>query len=172
MKKFLIIVMSTYIALVLLMPKTELFYTLKKLLQKEHVVMTQEQVHDRWFDLKIEGLKLYYDGIESAKAADVEVAPWLFWNRLVANDVEAGSDLRKMFDFKADRVAVVQSILSPLHASLYAEGNFGTIEGTIDLKAGKVRVVCEPTKRFKNSTAFRELFKKGEEGYVYESLLY
>ncbi len=171
MKKFLLLLTSLYLALVLLMPKVELYYTLKNLLHQEHIVLTQETLRDRWFDLKIEGLKLYYDGIESATAEEVELLPWLFFNQLEATGVKAGKDLKKMFDFVAEKIVVRHSVLQPLIASVKAEGNFGLIKGSFDLKTGKLKLLCEPNSRFKRSQAFRELFRKSEEGYIHESTI-
>jgi hypothetical protein len=172
MKKFLAILVSFYLALVLLMPKVHLYYALKNLLKPEHVVLVQEDVKDRWFDLKITGLRIYYDGIESAEAEEAHIVPWLFFNRLSITDLRAGKDLKKMFDFKADTVTLTHSVIDPMHVKLKADGNFGRISGSIDLKAGQVKLLCEPTDSFKRSDAFRELFRKREEGYVYESKLY
>ena len=171
MKKFLLILFSFYLALVFLMPKTELYYTLKSFLAPQHVILTQERVKDRWFDLKIENLKLLYDGIESAQAEQVEVLPWLFFNRISAENVRAGKDVRKMFDFNAEQITVTHSVIAPLEAKISANGNFGKIEGSLKLKEGKLKLICEPTKAFKSSSMFRELFKKRDEGYVHESII-
>jgi len=172
MRKFLILLLSTYLALIFLMPKVNLYYTLKQQLQREHVTMTQERLQDRWFDLKIEGMKLYYDGIESADAERVEVLAWLLFNRIEAEGVRAGKDLRKLFDFRADRVVVIHSVIHPTEAALHAEGNFGTVSGKLNLKSGKIHLTIEPSARFRQSAAFRELFRKSGEGYIYESTLY
>ncbi len=172
MKKFFLILFSFYLAVVLLMPKVHLYYALKKVLASEHVMLMQDRVKDRWFDLKIEGLHIYYDGIDAAQAEDVSVWPWLFYNRIRLSGLEAGKDLRKMFDFKAEAVHVTHSVIDPMHVRLYAEGNFGQISGSVDLREGRVKLLCEPTDAFRGSDAFRELFRKSEEGYVYESKIY
>jgi len=169
MKKFLLMLGSFYLAILFLMPKTELYYTLKSFLAPQHIVLTQKAVTDRWFDMKIEDLKLYYDGIESAEAQEVEVLPWLLFNRLRAQNVRAGKDLRKMFDFNAEEVLLTHSVIAPLEAKISAHGNFGKIEGSLNLKEGKLKLICEPTKTFKSSSMFRELFRKRDEGYVHES---
>ncbi|RUM68072.1 MAG: hypothetical protein DSZ05_01685 [Sulfurospirillum sp.] len=171
MKKFLLLLGSFYLAIVLLMPKTELYYTLKSFLVPQQVVLTQKSVKDRWFDLKIEGMKLFYDGIESAEAEQVEVLPWLFFNRISAQNVRAGKDVRKMFDFNADQVTVTHSVIAPMEAKISAHGNFGTVEGAFYLKEGKLKLICQPTKMFQSSSMFRELFKKTGEGYVHESII-
>ncbi len=171
MKKFLLLLTSIYLALVLLMPKVELYYTLKKILERERIVLAQSDLKDRWFDLKIEGVKLYYDGIESARAEAVDLWPWLFYNQLRATGVRAGKDVRKMFDFNADRITVRHSVLHPMAATIDASGNFGKISGSVDVKSGKVKLRCEPTKRFLQSQAFREFFRKTGEGYIYESTI-
>ncbi len=169
MRKFLLILGSFYLATVLLMPKTNLYYTLKHYLKQEHIVVTQQGVKDRWFDLKIEGMKIYYDGIESASLRSVTVWPWLLYNRIHATDVAAGKDLKKMFDFQASDVTISHTVTDPMHVHITAEGNFGSIEGSLDIKAGKLKLICMPTESFRRSVAFREIFRKTEEGFVHES---
>jgi len=171
MKKFLLLLFSFYLALVFLMPKAELYYTLKSYLKPERIVLTQDSVKDRWFDLKVENLKLFYDGIESAQAENLTIAPWLLYNKVNAHNVTAGKDVKKMFDFKADYVTMTYSVIAPFAVKIDAEGNFGKIEGALNLKEMKLKLVCTPEKRFKSSSMFRELFRKTDEGYVHESIL-
>ncbi len=169
MKKFLLLLFSLYLALVFLMPKVELWYTLKHYLQPQRIVLTQKSVKDMLWALKIEDMTLLYDGIESARAEKVTVIPWLFYNAVKVENLSAGKDVRKMFDFKAENLDLTYSVVSPFRVNVEAEGNFGTIHGALFLKTGRLKLVCEPTPRFKSSTMFREMFRKTDEGYVHES---
>ncbi len=169
MKKIVLILFSSYLAIVFLMPKVNLYYTLKQFAVKEKISIMQKNVQDRWFDLKVTDADLFYDGINSAHISSLEIKPWLFYNQIKAVDIYSGKDVKKMFDFKADEVLVVLNILHPFVATIKASGNFGKIDGTFDIKAGKLKLISKPSKHFKTSQAFRELFRKKEEGYVYES---
>jgi len=171
MKKVFLVLLSFYLAIVFLMPKVSLYYTLKTLLAQQHVVLQQTKVKDRWFDLKISGLKLYYDGIESAEVETVKILPWLFFNQIKAENLKAGKDVKKMFDFQADEVLIRHSVIAPFVAEISASGNFGKIDGTLELKKGKLKLICEPSKSFHSSSMFRELFRKRDEGYVHESVI-
>ena len=169
MKKFLLLLLSLYLALVFLMPKVELWYTLKHYLQPQRIVLTQKSAKDLLWALKVEEMTLLYDGIESARAETVTVIPWLFYNAVKVENLSAGKDVRKMFDFKAENLNITYSVLSPFQANIEAEGNFGKIHGALFLKTGKLKLLCEPTKRFKSSSMFREMFRKTDEGYLHES---
>ena len=169
MKKIVLILLCLYLAIVFLMPKVNLYYTLKQFAAKEKISIVQKNVQDRWFDLKVTDADLFYDGINSAHISSLEIFPWLFYNKIKAVDIHSGKDVRKMFDFKADEVFIVLSVLNPFVATIKAHGNFGEIHGTFDMKVGKLKLICEPSNSFKSSQAFRELFRKKEEGYVHES---
>ncbi len=171
MKKILFLLLSTYFALVFLMPKEQLFYTLKTFLQKQKITISQDDIKDRWIDLKIEKPKLYYDGIESAIIDSISIKPWLLYNSVSAYDIKSGKDVKKMFNLKDGFAQITQAFWNPFVAKVEAEGNFGKVWGTIELKEGKIKLLCEPSKNFKRSQIFRELFKKRDEGYVYESLI-
>jgi len=168
-KKFLLILGVLYLAIVLLMPKVNLYYTLKKFASDQKITIIQKDVSDRFFDLKISDAKLYYDGIESARIESLNILPWLFYNSLSGVNIKSGNDVKKMFDFKADEVSVVVHIINPFEVSIDAMGNFGQIWGTFFLKESKLRLICEPSSTFKSSQAFRELFQKTDEGYIHES---
>ncbi len=171
MKKFLFILLSTYLALIFLMPKEQLFYTLKAVLQERKITISQEGLKDRLIDLKIEDAKLFYDGIESARIKSISVKPWLIYNSAVAKDISSGKDVKRVFDLKDGFVRISQALWYPFVVKIEAEGNFGKVWGSLKLKEGKIKLICEPSKNFKRSQIFRELFRKRDEGYVYESLI-
>ncbi len=171
MRKLLLLAGSIYLALIFLMPKEELFYTLETFLKDQKVMIVKESIKDRLFDLKIKDVKLFYDGIETAQIDNITVKPWLFYNSVVAKNLSSGKDIKKMFDFKGEYVRLVQAFWHPFVAKIEAKGNFGKIWGKIFLKEGKIKLICEPEKSFKRSQIFRELFKKRDEGYVYESVI-
>ncbi len=171
MKKIVLIFLSLFLAIVFLMPKVNLYYTLKQFAQQEKVTIIQKDLQDRWFDLKVTDADIFYDGINSAHVGTLKILPWIFYNKISALDVESGKDIKKMFDFKAQSVSVVLSILNPFVAKIDASGNFGKVYGTLNLKKGKLKLICEPSNKFKHSQAFREVFRKTKEGYVHESNL-
>jgi hypothetical protein len=151
------------------MPKENLYYTLLNILKKERVAITQESLSDNLISLKGENISIFYDGIESVKADSFSFLPLMIYNRFDAAGVRASKELKKMFKFSADKVEITYAVWDYKSAKIYAEGDFGTVEGTLDLLGQRIKLLLDPSPEFERSPMIRQYFKKSEEGYIYES---
>ncbi len=168
MKKIFLFIILFYVGLVLFMPKINLYYTLENLLQKEHLILEEEVIKDRWFDLDMKGVSVFYEGIASVDVKEIKITPWIFYNHVIATDVTMAKALQKMFHFSASKVELRYSLLDYKNILLKADGDFGVLSGKVDLFAQKMIIIVEPSARFKKSDMMR-YFKKTEEGWTYES---
>ena len=160
-----------YVGLVLFMPKVNLYYTLENFAKKELIEIKEGSLKDRWLDLDIKEAVVSYDGIASVQADEVKISPWIFYNKVTALGVAPTKEVEKLFDARADEVILTYSVLDYKHIMISAHGNFGEIEGTLDMFAQKMRLILDPSEKFKNNTLVKQYFKKEEEGLVYESKL-
>jgi len=171
MRKVFLFIAIFYLGFILFMPKVNLYYTLESFAKKEHVEIKEGSLKDRWIDLDIKDATVFYDGIASVKAGEARIAPWIFYNKITALDISPTKEIKKMFDAKADSITLTYSILDYKHIMIEAEGDFGVIHGTVDVIAQKLRILLEPSAKFKNNKLVKQYFKKEEEGLVYESKL-
>jgi hypothetical protein len=169
MKKFLIVLVVFYLAFIAFMPKENIYYTLLNQLKSERILITQESLSDDLFSLKGEEISIFYDGIESVNADSFSLLPFGIYNKFEAINVRASKELKKMFKYSADKVEIVYAVWDYKRAKIYAEGDFGTIEGELDILGQRVKLLLDPSPSFEKSPIIREYFKKSEEGYSYES---
>lgn len=169
MKKILIFLTLFYLALVIFMPKENLYFTLKNTLKQERIEVSEASLSDNLISLKGERLVVSYDGIESVLVKEFSVTPFLFYNKVKAFEVSASASLKEMFSFSADVFELTYVIWNFNEAKIYAKGDFGELNGVLDLSAQSIKVVLEPSMEFENSPLIRQYFKKSEEGYIYES---
>jgi len=169
MKKILLFIALFLLGLVLFMPKVNLFYTLEGVLKKEHIVIKEQSLKDRWVDLSFKKARVLYDGIESLQAERVSLSPWLFYNKVSAYDVEPSAALKSMLNVHADSVVLTYSVLDYKHVAINAKGDFGEIKGSANIFSRELRVVLTPSEKFKNSPLVKNYFKKEKEGLVYAS---
>ncbi len=169
MKKFIIFLLIFFIAVITLMPKENLYYTLKNGLKAERIVMTEESLNDNFIALNGKGISIFYDGIESIQAEDFSVMAWGIYNKIDATGVGASKDLKNMFGFSADEVEVTYALWDYNEAKIFASGDFGTIDGVFELSSQTLKLLLEPSSAFEKSPLIRQYFKKSEEGYTYES---
>ncbi|OQX72734.1 MAG: hypothetical protein B6D59_07640 [Campylobacteraceae bacterium 4484_4] len=172
MKKAILILTSFLVAFVLLMPKEQLYYTMKRLLNEEHIQLTQKSVSDRWFLLHLEGVSLLYDGIKSVKAERADIWPWLLYNRLCVEKITPYPAIRKFLPASAQKAVITYTPFYPMKVLIHSEGDFGEMEGAFNLKEGRLHLLLHPTQTFSKSSVVRENFKKTDEGYLHESNLY
>ncbi len=171
MKKIILFIVVFYLGFVLFMPKVNLYYTLENFVKKEHVEIKEGTLKDRWIDLDIKDATVFYDGIASLEAKELRISPWLFYNKVTATGVSPTKEIKRMFDASAKKVTLTYSLLAYKTIMIEAEGDFGTLHGTLDVIKQKVHLILEPSAKFKNNTIVRQYFKKEEEGLVYESKL-
>ncbi len=171
MKKIVLFITIFILGLVLFMPKINLYYTLENFLKKEHIMIKEGAIKDRWVALEIKDASVFYDGVASLEAKEIDILPWIFYDKVTLKDVRPAKALTSMFDAKADSITLTYSLLSYKTIMIAAEGDFGTLRGYIDLRERKIHLVLAPSKKFKNHQVVREYFKKQEEGLVYESKL-
>lgn len=169
MKKIIIFLGLFYIAFITLMPKENLYYTLQNRLQAERVVLTQEQLSDNLISLQGENMSLFYDGIKSVEVDAFSVMVLGFYNKINALNIEPAKELQKMFGFSADEIEITYALWNYTAADISATGDFGSIEGTFEPFTGTLKLLLEPSLAFEKSSLIRQYFKKGEEGYIYES---
>lgn len=169
MKKTLLFILLLLMALIALMPKENLYFTLVNMLSKERIGLNQAAISDQWYRLKLQDLKLSYDGIESAQAEVVSIMPLLVFNTIHATNVEASESFKKMFPFVAENVDIHYALWNYKEASISAQGDFGVLRGAANLLDRNIKLVLEPSQTFSKNPMLRQYFKKTEEGYVYES---
>jgi len=171
MKKILLVFVVFLLGVILFMPKVNLYYTLENFLKKEHIVIKEGSLKDRWVDLSIKDAVVFYDGIASVEASSITVLPWLLYHKVTMQDVHPTPDIARMFDANAQRVTMTHSVLDYKHIMIEAEGDFGLLHGTLDVMEQKIHLVLEVSELFKNNALVKQYFKKQEEGLVYESKL-
>jgi hypothetical protein len=153
------------------MPKLNLFYTMEDFLQKQMVVIDSENKSDRWYSLHLDNSSVIYDGIKFVKVEDLDLLPWLVFNKITATNIMPSDDVKGMFNYKATKATITHSVIKPFIVDINSEGDFGSIVGTFNLKDQKLHLVLSPSERFKNDSFMRQNFRKTEEGFIYESII-
>ena len=169
MKKFLLIFLVFFLAVIAFMPKVNLFYTGLNLLKKERVTVTHESLKDNLVSLVADNVSIFYDGIDSVSVENFSLKPWLLYNKLDATNISAAKELQNMFGFSADKVEVTYAVWDFSKVHIQGEGDFGEVSGTFNLKTMMLKLLLEPSGAFEKSPLLRQYFKKSEEGYTYAS---
>ncbi len=169
MKKGLMFLALFYLALIIFMPRVNFYYTVVNALKSNQISVTQESLNDGLFSLKSDSVVISYDGIESVTLEELSLSAFIFYNKITASNVKASKSLQNMFKYSADLVEVTYVIWDFKRAKIFAKGDFGVLNGVVDLSLKTIKVVLEPSDEFKSSPLLRQYFKNSDEGYIYES---
>lgn len=165
-KQFLIALAIIWLALIVLMPKTQMYYKLEETLAKQDVKMNERSIEEGWFSLKIEGLDLYAKGIKMATIEEVNFFTLLFYTDVNINKVVLDDLLKGVVPTKISEAQLNHAIWDPMHINIDANGAFGALEGKVMLSERNVRVDFNDSKGIES---LQPKLKKDEKGWYYET---
>jgi len=166
-KKFFIVLFVLWFALLLFMPKKELFYTLEKDLKAQGVQINEKGIEEGLFSLSLIDATIFYKGIKVAIVEKVNIFTLLFTTNIHISTLELDDSLKAFAPQKIDSADITHRLFAPYTLHITALGSFGKMEGSADLKAGKVRLDFLNTT--KEIDVIRSQLKKDEKGWYYET---
>ena len=165
-KKSLIVLMVAWFAILLFMPKQELYFKIEEELAKHEIELNEKKIHEGLFSLTLEEITVYFKGINVATIQEVDFCTLLFYSSIELQRLHVDDSLKSMVPQETKEALLSHSILAPLEVSVEASGSFGEMEGTIDLSARTVRLDFNESK---NIEMLKPQLKKDEKGWVYET---
>ena len=165
-KKIFITLFITWFALLIFMPKQEIYYALEKELAQQEIEINEKSIEEGVFSLTLNQASVYVKGIKIATIEEFTLFTLLFYTKVELDTLLLDDSLKAMAPQQTDKAIVSHSLLSPLEASLSAEGSFGVIEGNVDLKERKLHINFTETKEIE---MIKSQLKKDEKGWYYET---
>jgi galactitol-specific phosphotransferase system IIB component len=164
------IVGGFFLSLILLWlfaPKVEIYYLLEKALKEKNILISNENITDTWYGLKIENADVYVAGAKVANIAELNFNFFLFYNTLKINEIKMDKSLSNMAPKEINTLSAVYSVLNPLKVKLDGVGSFGVLEGKVALLEKKIAILFPVAKELKTIKKF--LKKDKEKGWLYET---
>ncbi len=171
MKKILIFILVFFGSIIIFMPKINLYNTLEKFLKDERILIKEKKISDNLISLDIEDATLFYDGIKSLDIGSLKVKPWLITNEIILTNIKPSTVIKKQLDVQVDNIKINYSVWNYENVEIFADGNFGEINGNFEILNGKLHLVLNANKKFANNSLVRQNFKKSKEGLVYEQII-
>jgi len=165
-KKAAAFLLLFWVALIVFMPKEELYYALEKKLAEEGIEINEAEISEGMFSLDLQGVTVYAKGIKIATVAEVSCFTLLFYTSVEVKDIAVDQALSAMVPTKIASVDLTHSILMPMTVRLSAEGDFGMANGIIDLLERKVHIDLDSPDKL---GGFKQQLTQGEEGWYYET---
>jgi hypothetical protein len=165
-KKILIAFFVLWFALLLFMPKQELYYKLEQTLEKEGIKINEGSIEEGIFSLTLKNADLYVKGIKVATVEKATLFTLLFYTRVELNELLLDDSLKSMAPQHTQNATLSHTLLSPVQLAIHAEGSFGVVAGEANVQERKVHVDFVEEKEI---GMIKQLLKKGESGWYYET---
>ena len=166
-KKIFAGVFVFWFALLLFMPKEELYFALEKELKNYGVVINEERIESGLLSLNLINAHVYVKGIEVAKIEKVNIFSLLFTSNINIKSLILDDSLKSFAPQHIDVANISYTVFSPMHVSIEAKGSFGALEGDVDLKTHTLRI--DFTKTTAEIDIISANLKKDEKGWYYET---
>lgn len=165
-KKGVLVLVLTWLAIVILMPKQEIYYKLEEVLDGYEIRLNEEKKSEGFFSLNLKGVTVYVKGINVATIDEVNLFTLLFYSSVELRSLLVDDSLKTMIPQETTSAVLRHSILSPLDVSVGAQGSFGALTGNIDLNERTVHLDFNESKKLQ---MLKPSLKKSEKGWVYET---
>lgn len=165
-KKSVLVLVAIWLALVILMPKQEIYYKLEEALDSYEIRLNEEKKSEGFFSLNLKGVSVYVKGINVATIEELNLFTLLFYSSVELRSLLVDDSLKTMIPQETTSAVLRHSILSPLDASVSASGSFGSLTGNIDLNERRVHLDFNESE---NIQMLKPAVKKSEKGWVYET---
>jgi hypothetical protein len=165
-KKVLLVLMVFWLAILVLMPKQELYYKLEEVLDQYEVRLNEAEVSEGLFSLTLKEVNVYVKDIKVATIEEVSLFSLLFYSSMDLQSLRVDDSLKNMVPEETKTALLRHSILSPEEVSVEASGSFGSLSGKIDLNARQIHLDFNESKELQ---MLKPALKKSEKGWVYET---
>jgi|GEM_PF-1288561 len=165
-KKSIIVFVIAWIAIIVLMPKQELYYKLEEELSKHEVILNEEEIDEGLFSLKLKQVTVYFKGINVATIEEMKIATLLFYSCMKVKSLQIDDSLKNMVPQHTQEAKATHAVWDPLEVSVEASGSFGAMAGSLDLAERNVRLDFNESKHLE---MLKPQLRKEEKGWVYEA---
>jgi len=165
-KKSLIFVFVCWIGMVVLMPKSKLYYKLEEQLKQQDIILNEKSIQEGLWGIHLEGVTLYAKGIEMAKIETITFFTQLGYSSVEIRGIEVDDSLANIVPTDIKRINSVHSLLHPSQLLLTAQGGFGGVEAEVDMVSKRLSLEFNQTIEI---DMLRPKLKQTEKGWHYET---
>jgi hypothetical protein len=161
--------LTFYIALIVTLPKSEIWYKIESELYKNRVVVDGETLNETLTTLNVENGNVLFEALSIANFDKKSLFLTLLYNQISVKNLQLGEDTASFKDFFFEDLYITHSIISPMVLSLSGHGNFGELKGRFNLETKQIDLLVQPSDRLKKERTVMKHLKKHEKGYIYNA---
>jgi len=165
-KNIFVALLVAWFALLVFMPKTQLYYKAEEELAKKNIVINEKGIDEGIFSLVLEEPSVYVKGIKVATLESINFFTLLFYTSTDLKNLLMDDVFKASMPTDIEKVNLTHVLWSPKEIKIQATGLFGGANGTIDLGERVVHLDFNETKEIE---MLKPKLKQNEEGWYYEA---
>ena len=160
-------------ALILFVPKSNLYFFMEKSIKPYGVILSNETLHPELFSLNISHIDVSVQGIDSAVIHEAKITLLGVYNAVELKGIRLADVAKSWIPLYVAEATLHYSVVNPLVIEGFTKGDFGEAKAVFSLKEQHLHVVLKPSKlmiqKYKNSLRKLKKLKSGE--YIYDVAL-
>ena len=156
--KILGYILAFLIAVFAFIPTKNLFFLMQKELSSQQIIINSDKIREFPFDLGLNNVDIFYKNIKVSHIDNINLLALIIFNKINIKNIKINFQNLFIKDLNAKI-----SILNPLKIYIKGKGNFGDINGVINLKDRILKIYIINLK-YNNIKYF---LKKDKKGYFY-----
>ena len=165
-KKIVIALAVIWFAVLIFMPKQELYYMVEKELAKKDIKINEKSIDEGLFSLTINEADVYAKGIKLASVEKLNFFTLLFYTKVEFENLVLDDSLKSMAPTQTDAATISHAVWNPLHVDIEAQGSFGELKGAVSLGDKTLRLDFNESKGIE---MLKPKLKNDEKGWYYET---
>jgi hypothetical protein len=149
MLKFLLYIVITLLALIVLAPKKNLYYLFEDKLNKHNILITSTKVEERLFGVTIRDVTLSYRSNNIAKIGQIDISLFIVWNSIRASQIELDETIALLVPKTLEYMDATYNLITLFIIDFDSENEIGVFNGKVDLKGSKIFVELAATDQAK-----------------------
>lgn len=165
-KRIITVAIVFWLALIILMPKTEIYYLLEQELEKKDIKISSEEISEGWFSVSLKEPLVYVKGVKVATVEEITLFTLLFYTKSSLKGVALDSSLERFSPTNIEQASLIYSVADPARVLIKANGDFGDTEGSMDISQKSIKLKFSQKEKL---GMIASKLKKDGEGWLYET---
>ena len=165
-KKTITLLAVIWLALLVLMPKEELYFKLEQALAEKGIKINEKSIDEGLFTLTLNEADVYAKGIKIASIEKTSFFTLLFYTKVALGKVQIDESFKNMLPTQIEEATATHGIWNPMHVEIHAQGGFGAADGMVAFSKRTVRLDFNQTLGIE---MLKSQLKQDEKGWYYET---
>lgn len=156
-------------SILVFLPKESIYFFIEKKLSENGAILSNEQINSTFSGFEIKGADIFYQNIAIANVDKISVKSYLFISDIKVKDIRLMESLQSFAPALINEVNIKYSIFSFKNIKIDSFGDFGTLNGNINLVNRVLYLELTPSNKMRNiygNVLSNMRFKDGK--YIYE----